>query len=334
MPDGVTLLYGANLIEWMNGSAEAHFDVDYKRDADLPLTNIVRQPEFVAYLESEPTGEPLTIQSLRKPEQVLSVQAIPYGDNQKLLISRDITHVDRLETMRRDFVANVSHEMRTPLTVVSGYLEMLSDEPGNLSSEEAQRFIAAAREQTMRMQHLVADLLTLSALETNAPAPDDESLDVAALLETVRSEAETLSAGRHDVRLATSVPQGVYLLGSAREIHSAFSNLASNAVRYTPAGGSVRIGWNIDAGQGALWVEDNGIGIEARHIPRLTERFYRVDGSRSRETGGTGLGLAIVKHVLERHQAKLEVESTPGKGSRFAVRFPPRRIAVRDQVTA
>ena len=327
MPDGVVILHGANLIESVNGVAEQQLGIDSKRDIGLPLANLVRQPEFVALLEGGAPAARLLMPAPGLPGHVLSTQLIAFGDERKLLLASDVTHVERLETMRRDFVANVSHEMRTPLTVIHGYLEMLADEPDKVSGEEAQKFIAAAREQTGRIQHLVADLLALSSLETGSPSPNEDTVDVTTLLETVQREAKTLSAGRHQIDVDPGQPASIR--GSAQELHSAVSNLVSNAVRYTPAGGKIRLAWRVVDRQGLIEVEDNGIGIEAHHIPRLTERFYRVDRGRSRETGGTGLGLAIVKHVLERHHGRLEIASTPGQGSRFTVRLPAQRVVTR-----
>ena len=327
MPDGVVILHGANIIESANGVAGQQFGVDLKRDVGLPLANLVRQPEFIALLDGSAPDGGLLMPAPGLPGHMLSTQLIEFGDERKLLLSADVTHVERLERMRRDFVANVSHEMRTPLTVIHGYLEMLADDPRGVSSEEAQRFIAAAREQTGRIERLVVDLLALSSLETGPPSPKEDLVDVTTLLETVQREAKTLSAGRHQIDVEAAGPASIR--GSAQELHSAVSNLVSNAVRYTPPGGEIRIAWRVVDGQGLIDVEDNGIGIEAQHIPRLTERFYRVDRGRSRETGGTGLGLAIVKHALERHQARLEIVSTPGRGSRFTVRLPAQRVLAR-----
>lgn len=323
MPDGVVILQGANLIEWVNSVAEQQFGVDGRRDCGMPMANLVRVPEFVELLEHGETAVPLVMAAPGAGGHVLSVQLIPFGDDHRLLLSRDVTHVERLETMRRDFVANVSHEMRTPLTVIHGYLEMLADDLG--SASEAGQFVAAAQEQSGRLQHLVADLLTLSSLETGSPVPAEEAIDVHKLLDAVAREAQTLSGGRHEIEVDAGPPAA--LIGCERELHSALGNLASNAVRYTSAGGRIRLMWRIVDGQGLLAVQDNGIGIEARHIPRLTERFYRVDRSRSRESGGTGLGLAIVKHVLERHQGRLEIVSSLGKGSTFTIRLPASRVA-------
>jgi two-component system phosphate regulon sensor histidine kinase PhoR len=248
------------------------------------------------------------------------LQVISYGRAQKLLLARDTTQAERVETMRRDFVANVSHELRTPLTVLVGFLETVREL--QLDAQRVRDYMGMMREQAARMQHIIEDLLALSALES-APPPPEERVRVGPLLERLQADAEALSAGRHEI--TRSGEPASDLIGSESELLSAFGNLLSNAVRYTPAGGKLRITWR-DAEEGASFtVEDSGVGIAPAHIPRLTERFYRVDRSRSRETGGTGLGLAIVKHALMRHQATLEIASQPGTGSRFTARFPPQR---------
>ena len=325
MPDGVLYLSEHETIEWINRKAEQHFGLDHASDLGVPVTNLVRQPEFGRYLASGYYAEPLVLVSARRKGLTLLVQVIPFGDDQKMVVSRDITQIEKLETMRRDFVANVSHELRTPLTVVSGFLETLMDGWDDFSREDIARFLKLAHDQSTRMQRLIEDLLTLSALETGAPAPAEERVDVAGLLREVHQQTDLLSGGRHEVTLEIE-GDGV-LLGSQKELHSAFANLASNAVRYTPAGGKVRLLWKRDAEGAEFSVEDTGIGIAPEHLPRLTERFYRVDLGRSRETGGTGLGLAIVKHILSRHQAELKVDSSLGKGSRFSARFPRARLA-------
>jgi two-component system phosphate regulon sensor histidine kinase PhoR len=326
MPDGALYLADDDSIEWLNVMAEQHFDLDRRRDLRMPLPRLVRQPEFVRYLQARNYAEPLVMASLRRKDRTLQVQVIPFAGNRRMVLSRDISQLERLENVRRDFVANVSHEMRTPLTVVGGFLETLIDGIDHFSREEVRHFLQLAAEQSSRMQRLIEELLTLSALETGAPAPLEEQVDVAELVRDVGRETELLSAGRHEVRLVLE-GEGV-LLGSRKELHSAFSNLASNAVRYTPAGGHVEIGWRLGPEGGEYWVRDDGIGIDPVHIPRLTERFYRVDRGRSRETGGTGLGRAIVKHILTRHQGELRVDSELGHGSRFAMRFPSARIRV------
>ncbi|THF64769.1 phosphate regulon sensor histidine kinase PhoR [Pseudothauera nasutitermitis] len=325
MPDGVLYLSEQDAIEWANQKAERHFGLDSSSDLGVPVTNLVRQPEFCNYLQAGQYAEPLVMESARRRGLILLVQIIPFGDGQKMVVSRDVTQLEKLETMRRDFVANVSHELRTPLTVVSGFLETLLDGWDDFSREDVARFLQLAHDQSSRMQRLIEDLLTLSALETGAPAPVEERVDVVGLLREVHQQTDLLSAGRHEVSL--DIQGGGVILGSQKELHSAFANLASNAVRYTPPGGKVRLIWRGDIHGGEFTVEDTGIGIEPHHLPRLTERFYRVDLGRSRETGGTGLGLAIVKHILTRHQAELKVDSTLGQGSRFSVRFPAARLA-------
>ena len=326
MPDGIIYLSGNDSIEWLNRRAELHLGLSQEQDIGVPLTGLVRLPELVAYMEAA-QDEPLVIQSPRKPAMRLQLQIVPFGGGQKMLISRDITQLEKLETMRQDFIANVSHELRTPLTVVGGFLETVHDGLDDLDRADIERFLQMALDQSTRMQRLIEDLLTLSALETDAPAPIEERVDVCALVRSVSQEAIVLSGGRHQIEIQLDDrDDGDIVLGSQKELHSAFANLASNAVRYTPAGGSIVIGWRRMAGGGEFAVSDNGIGIDPKHISRLTERFFRVDKGRSRETGGTGLGLAIVKHIVSRHGAELRIESEPGKGSRFAVRFPGARI--------
>ena len=321
-PDGVVILDADNRIEWCNDTAEAHFDLSLASDGGQPVINLVRQPEFVAYVEAGDYAQPIELRPRRGVDIVLSVQLIPYGDAQKLLLSRDITRLEKLETMRRDFVANVSHELRTPLTVLTGFLETIKELA--LDPQRSRDYINLMLEQGKRMEHIVDDLLTLSTLES-APGPSfDERVSMAPLLERLRSEAKALSGGKH--RISLDAGPGFDLLGTESEIASALGNLVTNAIRYTPNGGEVRLMWTASAEGAEFAVEDSGIGIAPEHISRLTERFYRVDRGRSRETGGTGLGLAIVKHILNRHQATLDIKSEPGKGSRFAARFPARRI--------
>jgi two-component system, OmpR family, phosphate regulon sensor histidine kinase PhoR len=244
-----------------------------------------------------------------------------------MLLSRDVTQAERVDVMRRDFVANVSHELRTPLTVLAGFLETVREL--KLDPQRQRDYLGMMQEQATRMQHIIEDLLTLSALDSAPPASGEKRIAMGSLLERLKADAEALSAGRHTIRLQLEGTDD--LLGVEAELASAFGNLVSNAIRYTPAGGTVTLAWR-EAPDGARFsVEDTGIGIEAEHIPRLTERFYRVDRSRSRETGGTGLGLAIAKHALARHDAALEIESRPGKGSCFIARFPARRISGHSQ---
>jgi two-component system phosphate regulon sensor histidine kinase PhoR len=322
LPYGVAILDAERRIVWCNDSAETHFGVSADGDTGQPIINLVRQPEFVEYVATGDFSKPLQLKTARADGLILSIQLVPYVESQHLLLSRDITQGAKLETMRRDFVANVSHELRTPLTVLVGFLETIREL--KLDPERSRDYLNLMTEQSRRMQRIIEDLLTLSTLESAAEPPCDERVDVASLLARVRSEVEALSAGRHRVLL--DAEPGFDLLGSESEIASAFGNLASNAIRYTPLGGEVRLLWRASQKGAEFAVEDTGVGIEAEHIPRLTERFYRVDRGRSRETGGTGLGLAIVKHALARHQATLEIESTPGRGSRFTAKFPARRM--------
>ena len=333
IPDGVCMLDGGDRVEWCNPSAESHLGLDATRDTGSHITNLVRQPEFVAFLSREVDGKPMRLKVPRGDRDlVLSLQVVPYGSEQKLLMSRDITPIEQVETLRRDFVANVSHELRTPITVVAGFIETIADMP-KPSPELLQRSIHLMRDQTLRMQRLVEDLLTLSRLETEQNPIREGAVDVPELARELRADARGLSNGKHRVQLSLESDAG--LSGSEDELRSAFGNLISNAVRYTPEGGAITIGWSRRGLDAAFWVRDTGIGIEPQHIPRLTERFYRVDRSRSRSTGGTGLGLAIVKHVVNRHQARLEVTSEPGKGSTFSVVFPHARlIALPSEKTA
>ncbi|TAK70594.1 MAG: phosphate regulon sensor histidine kinase PhoR [Betaproteobacteria bacterium] len=324
LPDGVVLLDARGCIEWCNPIASQYLGLDEQRDLGQPLVNLVRHPDLAAYLERGEYAEPLTLRLRRGEGLVLSLAIIAYGEAQKLLLASDITLAEKVETMRRDFVANVSHELKSPLTVVAGFLETLADGEVKLDERRRQGYLEMMREHTLRMQRLVEDLLTLSALESSRGSSDETFVDVSVLLAGVRDEALALSAGRH--RIGISAQDPVLLLANAQELRSAFGNLVSNAVRYTPAGGDIRLSWRRRGAQAVFSVADSGPGIEPRHIPRLTERFYRVDQSRSRETGGTGLGLAIVKHVLTRHQATLEIESEPGAGSTFSAVFPARRI--------
>ena len=322
LPDGVVILAAENRIEWCNETAEAHFGLNGRTDVGQPIINLIRQPGFVAYAKSGDFSKPIQLRAGPDGKMPLSVQLIRYGEEQKLLLSRDITQLEMVETTRRDFVANVSHELRTPLTVLSGFLETVREL--KLDPQRMKDYLRLMDEQARRMEHIVDDLLTLSTLESAREPSKDERVAIAQLLEKLKSDAEALSGGRH--RISLEAVQGHDLAGSEREIASAFGNLVSNAIRYTPSGGEVRLIWNASDKGARFTVEDTGIGVEAHHIPRLTERFYRVDRGRSRETGGTGLGLAIVKHALMRHQATLEVQSQPGKGSRFTACLPARRV--------
>ena len=321
LTDGVVLLDQHNQILFCNTTAEVQLGLVIRTDRGQPIVNLVRHPDFVTYLLEADFARPLTLRSDRSEDRVLSIYLIPYAGDRRLMQIKDVTQTDRLDRMRRDFVANVSHELRTPLTVLVGFLETLQEI--EVDRDERQRYLVMMSEQSKRMESIVQDLLTLSSIEA-APPPANEAVDMANLIDKLRRDAEGLSAGRHQIIVETDGKWD--LKGDEPELVSAFGNLVANAVRYTPAGGTVRISWQADAQGAEFAVQDTGIGIDPKHIPRLTERFYRVDRGRSRDVGGTGLGLAIVKHSLNRHQGQLEVKSTLGMGSRFAARFPASRL--------
>jgi two-component system phosphate regulon sensor histidine kinase PhoR len=323
LPEGVVILDDADHVEWCNVLAETHFGLDSIRDVGQQITYLARQPEFVQFLAIANYATPLILRGTRQGELVLSIKVVPYGINKKLLISRDITQLERIETMRRDFVANVSHELRTPLTVINGFVETLQDMP-QLDNDMARRALDLMGEQARRMEGLVNDLLTLSRLENSHNTLAEEVVDVPSLLQSILQEGLALSAGKHKMILA--LDSNAKLHGNTAELRSAFGNLVSNAVRYTPQNGEIVISWGEHVGGAVKFsVRDSGIGVAPEHIPRLTERFYRVDRSRSRETGGTGLGLAIVKHIVSRHHGHLEIVSEEGHGSTFSIVFPAKR---------
>ncbi|PXW26496.1 phosphate regulon sensor histidine kinase PhoR [Paraburkholderia caballeronis] len=330
-PNGIAMLDDHDQIEWCNAISELHFGLDAKRDLRQHITHLVRRPEFIRYLNSQQYAEMLIMRGMgEKRQNVLSVQVFPYGDNRKLVLSQDITELERTDAMRRDFVANVSHELKTPLTVLSGFLETIRELP--LSESERQRYFELMEQQAARMRHIVNDLLVLAKLEGEGHPPGDHTVDMRAVLCHVREDAESLSGGHH--RISADLDDSLSVTGAESEIMSALGNLVTNAIRYTPNGGSVHVHWRSEAGCAVFSVTDTGLGIPANDIPRLTERFYRVDRSRSRDTGGTGLGLAIVKHVLQRHDAALEVKSDEGRGSTFTVRFPASRTTRRHPTPA
>ena len=324
LPEGVVILDSHRVIEWMNWEAEACFGLNVATDIGSRFTHLLREPALLDYLNAAGRGaKPLKLTTQRNPGHTLQVQTVPFAASRTLLMVRDVTQLEKLATMRRDFVANVSHELKTPLTVTLGFIETAADALGDASPEELAHYLRMAAEQAQRMQSLIEDLLMLSSLETDAPPMEDE-VDLSALLAGICEEAKVLSAGRQNISL--TMTGSTHLVGSPRELHSVFSNLVTNAVRYTPKGGEIALHWAADVNGGRFSVTDTGVGIAPEHLPRLTERFYRVDHGRSREMGGTGLGLAIVKHVLERHQAQLEIESDPGKGSTFTAVFPSHRV--------
>ena len=321
-PNGVLLLGAQDQIEWCNRVAADHFGLDPQRDVQQPITNLVRTPAFVAYLQAGQYLQPVIYPNPRA-HGTLSVLIKPYGPGLKLVLSQDITERERAEAMRRDFVANVSQEIRTPLTVLSGFVETLATL--SLRPDENQRVLHLMEQQTGRMQALVADLLTLAQLEGSPRPQVDGWVPVSTLLERALADAQSLSVGRHQIVVAPA--QAAEVACNLTEMHSALGNLVTNAVRYTPAGGQLELRWNCrEDGSGLFEVQDNGPGIAREHLARLTERFYRVDSGRSRETGGTGLGLAIVKHVIQRHGGEILIDSEPGKGSVFALTLPAARV--------
>ncbi|MGA8514469.1 MAG: phosphate regulon sensor histidine kinase PhoR [Burkholderiaceae bacterium] len=336
-PIGVLLLDPLNRIEWCNHIAAQQLGLDPQRDLLQHIGNLVRQPDFAAYLSAANFEHEVAftgVNSSAKRPVNISAQLHPYGEGRKLMLTRDVTAIEQAEAQRRDFVANVSHEIRTPLTVLSGFVETLQ----NLPLDEAQRirYLGLMAQQSQRMQALVSDLLTLSRLEGNPLPSMDERVTVQSLFDKCEQDAQALmqanaNSAAQPLRLsfgfADDASAETVLLGAANELHSAMGNLVNNAVRYTPPGGRVDVLWTLlQDGRGQLRVTDTGPGIAPEHLPRLTERFYRVDRSRSRDTGGTGLGLAIVKHIAQRHGGGLQIDSELGKGSTFVLTLPAQRM--------
>ena len=324
-PNGIVMLDDQDQIEWCNAIAEQFLEIQFKRDALQRIHYIVRKPEFVQYMMSRQFEEPVVLEKMGSAASlILRLQVFPFSENRRLILIQDITDLSKAEAMRRDFVANVSHEMRTPLTVMMGFLETV--QTLELPPEQKAQYLEMMMDQGRRMKNLVEDLLTLANLEANTQPAPMNSISMSYLMSLIKNDAYALSQGKHSLNFDLKTPCNLF--GEEREVLSAFSNLVSNAIRYTPNVGSVSATWSVNAaGEGEFTVTDTGPGISSEHIPRLTERFYRVDRSRSRETGGTGLGLAIVKHVANRHQANLVIESTPGRGSKFILRFPPVRTS-------
>jgi two-component system phosphate regulon sensor histidine kinase PhoR len=325
-PNGIVMLDDQDQIEWCNAIAESFFGLSFKRDAMQRINFLIRRPEFVQYLNKRQFEDPFLLERMGSDSNLsLMIQAFPFGDKRHLLLVQDVTDLQKADAMRRDFVANVSHEMRTPITVLMGFLETVQ----SLELEKSQRdqYFDMMMSQAQRMKSLVEDLLTLANLESNTLPAAMQAVQIPTIMALLKNDAEALSHGRHALTFETTTPDK--LMGDERELLSAFSNLVSNAIRYTPDVGSITARWSVNKeGQGEFSVTDTGPGISSEHLPRLTERFYRVDRSRSRDTGGTGLGLAIVKHIANRHQAQLLIESAAGKGSTFTLRFPKERISV------
>jgi two-component system phosphate regulon sensor histidine kinase PhoR len=315
LPEGVAIMDDVLFLEWCNPAVERHLGLTMERDKGLRVTNLVRHPDFIDYIILGRYEQPLTL-SFRGRK--LECRIIPFENRRQILVTHDATDTERIEAMRRDFIANASHELRTPLTVIVGFLEIAMSDPG-IDVATRTSHLSLMTEQAHRMQRLIQDMLTLSRLESDDYPLRRERVDVHGLIESIALEARALSGGRHQIEVQVDGPD---VMGSMEELRSAFANLASNAVRYSPGGGTIRLSWTRGKDALSFAVTDCGIGIDPAHIPRLTERFYRVDKSRSRETQGTGLGLAIVKHVLLRHGGRLTITSNPGKGSTFAASLP------------
>ncbi len=323
LPDAtVELRSGSDQIEWWNNAAAKYLGFESPRDSGQRISNLLRYPAFVEYLHKGDYDQAIEMPSPVDENITLRIRVIPYSGNRRLVLARDMTRMQKLERMRQDFVANVSHELRSPLTVVSGYLETLLD-AGAVETEFAGQ-LQSMQQQTERMNCIVDDLMLLSRLENEVPHPDQQAVPVAALIDSIIGQGRVLS-GTAEHTIVSDVDDALCIKGSESELYSAFSNLVFNAIRYTQAGGHISICWKLIDGEPVFSVEDSGAGIEAHHIPRLTERFYRIDTGRSRASGGTGLGLAIVKHVLLRHEGELEIDSEPGKGSCFRCRFSGNR---------
>lgn len=323
LPDSVVILDAEARILWLNDVAEDHLGLARGRDEGRFINYLLRSSQFIEWLHIEDYSQPLLMSSPTHPEMRLSLRIVPMPRAQRMLIAQDVTEMQRVEVMRRDFVANVSHELRTPITVIAGFLEAFDDMPVP-DLGEFKKHVPLMLEQTERMRRLLDDLLTLARLESD-PVLNNETVDVCALARALLDEARSLSQGHHQINLSCLTKTRV--IGNAQELQSALGNLVINAVRYTPDDGRIELIWRAGERGGAEFaVTDTGEGIEAQHIPRLTERFYRVDRGRSRATGGTGLGLAIVKHILQRHQGRLRIDSTLGKGSTFTAIFPADRV--------
>lgn len=327
--DAVILLNNNYDLSWWNEATEDLLDLK-PRDTGSSIINFIRHPDFVAYLESNRYDIPLTLPSPRNLETRLEFQFTPFGQGETLLVIRDISRIYKLEEMRKDFVANVSHELRTPLTVIRGYLEVLEDNlPEDPQDKHLPKALKQMRQQSLRMTTLIDDLTMLSKLETAGINKSQEYLQLNSLLEMICDEARTISGDKHQVTLTCDTD--IELLGNNRELHSAFSNLITNAVKYSAEGKTIEVKVSVNLANNLIVeIKDQGIGIEQQHISRLTERFYRVDSSRSIQTGGTGLGLAIVKHILLRHDGRLQIQSTLGLGSTFSCIFPEKRVKRND----
>lgn len=326
LPDATVVIRDGGTIDWMNEAAAKNLGLSVSTDMGQRIDNLIRHPDFVGYLHSGDYDEPIEIASPADRDKVIQVHIVPYGDQQHLIVARDITKLHKLEVIRRDFVANVSHELSTPLTVISGYLESLAG--SRRSKEQLEQVIGQMQQQTERMRNLINDLLQISRLELNEGHREEADVNVPAMVKGLIDDANILNRQREH-RILSEIDEDLWLRGGSRDLYSAFVNLLRNAVQYTPDGGEILVRWYADDKGAHFEVRDTGIGIPPQAISRLTERFYRVDTGRSRSVGGTGLGLSIVKHVLRGHDAQLRIESTMGEGSSFCCDFPPGRMVMR-----
>lgn len=323
LPDATLVIDRNSNINWFNNTARVLLGLKVPEDLGQPVTNLLRGSDFADWLAVQTEVKSrLEMASPVDENAWLSISAVDYREGQRLLILRDITEVHNVNRVRRDFVANISHELRTPLTVLLGYLEMFEDASG-----EAAGMVEKMRTQARQMQDLLADLLELSRLQSDRIVGEEEEVDIAAMLAQLREQMDEISRGQQQIEF--EVDRELYLRGIAADLESAFRNLLVNAVNYTPEGGRILVRWTAIPNGAEFSVQDTGIGIPHRDIPRLTERFYRVASDRARASGGTGLGLSIVKHVLNAHQARLSIESELGEGSRFSCVFPAERVRIR-----
>ena len=330
MPDGIVILQENGEIEWWNDAAVKLINLNYPKDVGQRITNLLRHPGFIRYYNLSDKPKNIKIPSPADEHKIISVRIVPYGNNQHLVMIRDVTILQRVEDMQRDFIANISHELRTPITVMSGFLEEFEHNPPE-NKKQWQHYIRLMQGQSSRMRNLVEDLMMLSRLDNQKIDQLTDIVSVPFIMHSLKEEAVILSGDRkHNISL--NIDEDLYLRGDARSLDSAFANLVFNAVNYSPDGAEIALSWSQDENGAYFVVKDNGIGIPAQHLPRLTERFYRVDVGRSRDTGGSGLGLAIVNNVLSRHEALLRIESEVGKGSQFTCEFPKSLIIHKNDI--
>lgn len=326
IPDGIVALNQNNEIDWCNKPSEKMLGINLSKDINQPINFLLRESSFIEYLSDNKYNDSLKLISWRNTSRSFEILLVPFGASQKLLICRDITQIEKNDSIKRDFIANVSHELKTPLTVITGFLETLSDMK-NEFNEKTYSYLQMMIEQSDRMKKLVDDLLQLSSIESNAAAAENKEIDMHHLFKRLEKDSDLISGKLHKINM--SIKENITLLGYEKEIYSAFLNLLSNAIRYTEKGGLINVIWDIENQKPYFEVQDSGIGIDEKLIPRLTERFYRINPDRSRITGGTGLGLSIVKHVCIRHQAQIEITSQVGKGSQFKIIFPQERLSLK-----